>query len=72
MAKFREQFLAQVITLIIGAFSFVAALSWNNAIQNLINNFVPSGNQLGYNFITAVIVTFVAVIVIYVLSRYKK
>lgn len=72
MAKIREEFIRHLATLVIGAFSFVAALSWNSAIVELINSIVPPGEQLAYKIATAIIVTFIAVVVIVVFSRFKR
>ena len=59
-----------VATLIISAFGFVAALSWNNAIQGLINEFFPKEGGVIYSFVAAIVVTVIAVVVIFLISKY--
>ncbi len=59
-----------IISLIVSAFSFVAALFWRDAIQGLINELVPEGQGLAYQFGTAVLVTIIAVLAIYVLTKH--
>lgn len=60
-----------IATLIISSFGFVAALFWRDAIQKLIDEIVPKGEGLFYSFATAVIVTVIAIIVIYLISKYS-
>ena len=55
--------------LIISAFGFVAALFWRDAIQALINEFVPEGQGIIYSFIAAIIVTIIAVLAIFVIKK---
>ena len=57
-------------TLIISAFGFVAALFWRDAIKEFIDEVIPEGEGLMYQFAVAIIVTIIAVIAIYVVSRY--
>jgi|GEM_PF-1071865 len=59
-----------MLTLIISAFGFVAALFWRDAIQDAIAKFVPEGEGLVYSFGAAIIVTIIAVIVIFLMSKY--
>ena len=59
-----------VASLIISAFGFVAALFWRDAIREAIDEFVPAGEGMLYSFGIAVLVTIIAVIVIYILSKY--
>ncbi len=63
---------AAVSTLIISAFGFVAALFWRDAIKEFINEFVPEGEGLLYSFGVAIAVTVLAVVVIFVLSRWMS
>ncbi len=55
--------------LIISAFGFVAALFWRDAIQALINEFVPEGQGIIYSFIAAILVTIIAVMAIFVIKK---
>ncbi len=59
-----------LIGLIVSAFGLVAALFWKDAITELIETFVPSGEGLTYKFAAAMIVTVIAVVAIFVLVRY--
>ena len=59
-----------ILTLVISSFGFVAALFWRDAVKDLINEFVPEGQGLIYSFGTAVLVTIIAVVVIFLVSKY--
>ena len=59
-----------ILGLITTAFTFVAGLAWNNAIQALIEQFVGKGNALTSLFSYAIIVTIIAVIVTVLLARF--
>ena len=59
-----------VVGLIISAFGFVAALFWKDAITDLIDSFVPTGEGMTYKFVAAVLVTILAVVAIFVLVKY--
>ena len=75
--------LATIVSLITSAFSFVAALAWNTAIQQLLNENVgvKDGTHVvfgitiskgGVQAIYAVIVTVIAVVVVLLLNRIAK
>lgn len=59
-----------MVSLIISAFGFVAALFWRDAIKAFIDEFVPQGEGMLYQLFAAIIVTIIAVIIIYVISKY--
>ena len=61
---------AIIISLIVSAFGFVAALFWRDAIKAFIAEVIPEGQGLGYQFIAAIVVTVMAVVIIFVLTRY--
>ncbi len=61
-----------MLALIISALGFVAALFWRDAIQEAIDRLVPPGEGLAYSFGVAIVVTAIAVIVIYLANRYMK
>ncbi|MBN2043309.1 MAG: hypothetical protein JW754_05910 [Candidatus Aenigmarchaeota archaeon] len=61
-----------ILTLIISSFGFVAALFWRDAIRELILKFVPESQGITFYFAAAIIATVIAVIVIYILSRFLK
>lgn len=62
-----------MVTLASSGFGLIAALAWNNVIQDLVNNyikpFLPAGGSLFSLFIYAVLVTSLAVIVTYNLTH---
>lgn len=73
--------LATIVSLITSAFSFVAALAWNSAIQDLLKeNFQLKNNKIfgltvspgGVEAIYAVIVTIIAVVVVVILNRVAR
>jgi len=55
----------KVITLMLGGFSFVAALAWNEAVKSLFDTFLPK-NTLVAKFLYAIFVT----VIIVILSKY--
>jgi len=61
-----------IITLLISSFGFVAALFWRDAIRELIIKLVPESEGFTFYLIAAIIATIIAVIVIYILSRFMK
>lgn len=72
---------ATLVSLVTSAFSFVAALAWNDAIQGLLNDAVLSPNGiLGGMHLTptqgkliyAALVTVVAVIVVIIMNRVAR
>lgn len=70
MAKIEEQakalnFKAVIVSLIVSSFGFVAALFWRDAVKELIAEFVPEGEGVIYSFGVAILVTIIAVLVIY-------
>ena len=65
----RREFKQKIITLIVSAFGFVAALAWNDAILFVFKTYLPETGQLYPKFTYAVIVTFIAVLVTFWLSK---
>lgn len=63
----------QMVTLASSGFGLVAALAWNNVIQDLVNNHIkpllPFGGTLFSLFIYAVLITVFAVIITYNLTK---
>jgi len=63
----------QMIALSTAGFGLVAALAWNNVIQDLVNNYIkpylPQGSSLLSLFLYAVIITIIAVTVTYQLTK---
>ena len=71
--RFTNIFEDRVKTLIVSAFGFVAALSWNDAVRSLINAYIPQDqNAWPYLFLNAIVVTIVVAIVIIVISKREK
>jgi hypothetical protein len=72
--------LATIVSLITAAFSFVAALAWNSAIQEILHEAIPANGSIlgiklsqgGVQAIYAVIVTIIAVVVVVFLNRIAK
>lgn len=63
----------QMITLSTSGFGLVAALAWNNVIQEFINNYVkkffPQGSGLTSLLFYAILITLLAVLVTFQLSK---
>jgi Na+/melibiose symporter-like transporter len=63
----------QMITLSTSGFGLVAALAWNNVIQEFVNAYVkkwlPDGSGITTLFLYAVVITVLAVMVTYQLSK---
>jgi hypothetical protein len=76
---FRREFNKQLLIFITGAFSFMAALVWNNAIQEMITNYkteifsyLPLKDTYFVDIGFAFAVTVVAVIAIIIVSKLLK
>ncbi len=70
--KFHQELIQQLITLSTSGFGFVAALAWNEAIQKAVQDFIEPripGSGLVSKIIYALIVTLLAVLITYQLSR---
>ncbi|MFA4820549.1 MAG: DUF5654 family protein [Candidatus Aenigmatarchaeota archaeon] len=61
-----------VLTSIISALALVVGLFWNEAIKAAIDEIVPQGEGLFYKFLAAMIVTFVVVVIIYVIVHSQR
>ena len=59
----RASYLATMIALFSAAFGVIAALAWNLAITDLIHQYLPAGKGILPEFLYAVLITIVAVIV---------
>lgn len=63
----------QMVTLTTSGFGLVAALAWNNVIQDLVNNHIkpyfPGGGSLLSLFVYALLITVLAVVVTYNLTK---
>lgn len=63
----------QMLTLATSGFGLVAALAWNNVIQEVVNNYIkkylPNGSGVFSLFLYAIVVTLLAVTITMQLSR---
>lgn len=64
-----KQIITQTLGFISSAFVLIAALAWNEAIKELITQYLPAGSGLISKIIYAVLVTILAVIVTMRLSK---
>lgn len=69
MLSDRSSYIATMIALASAAFGVIAALAWNTAISDLIKTYLPAGKGIASEFIYALIVTVVAIIVLNSLGR---
>ena len=71
--KLHLEVLRQMVTLATSGFGLIAALAWNNVIQDLVNNYIkpylPIGSSLFSLFIYAILVTTLAVVITYNLTH---
>lgn len=64
-----RSFILQLEALVTTAFGLVAALAWNGAIQSLFKDFFGTATETGAMFVYAVVVTIIAVIAVYYVSK---
>lgn len=69
MKKLRSEFLKTMAQLATAGFGLVAALAWNDAIQNFISHFIKSGSGFISKLIYAILVTIMAVWVTFYLGK---
>ncbi|MDE3229202.1 MAG: hypothetical protein KGO05_04925 [Chloroflexota bacterium] len=69
--------IATIVSLVTSAFSFVAALAWNDAIQSALNTYAKPDSAMGkllgpvgVKLFYAVIVTLIAIFVILIVNRF--
>jgi Na+/melibiose symporter-like transporter len=71
--KLHKEIVRQMLTLATSGFGFVAALSWNNLIRELLDTYIkrwlPEGSAIISLFIYAIVVTVLAVFVTLQLSK---
>ena len=75
LSSFKKEFRKHLTTFITGAFAFVAALLWRDAIKSLLDRtmqWMPEGDEVFYQFFTAILVSIVAVVAIVIISRILK
>ncbi len=71
--KLQVEVIRQMITLATSGFGLVAALAWNNVIQEFVNNYIKKYLDVGSGLISlliyAILITALAVTVTYQLSK---
>jgi len=71
-----KELLKQMLTLATSGFGLVAALAWNSLIQEFVNSYVksflPQGSGIISLLIYAIIVTVLAVLITYQLSKLSE
>lgn len=71
-----KELVKQMLTLATSGFGLVAALAWNNLIQefvaNYVKKFLPNGGSIISLLIYALVVTILAVIITYQLSKISE
>lgn len=72
----RRELIKQMVTLSTAGFGLVAALAWNDAIQafftEYIDKYISAGSGVFSRFFYALLVTIIAVLVTYQLSKISK
>lgn len=61
-----------IVSFIVGAFTFAAALAWNNMIQTVIKKYIDNDNTVRASVIYTLAVTILAIIVILFLNDYVQ
>lgn len=64
-----KEFLKMMKSLVTGAFGLIAALAWNTAITELVNRYFRPGTGILAMFVYAALVTALAFLVVWSLSR---
>lgn len=69
---FHQEIITQLLTLVTSGFGVVAALAWNDAIQQFVKDFIEPkipGSGLISKFLYAILITLLIVLVTYNLSK---
>lgn len=69
---FHEELVSQMLTLATSGFGLVAALAWNETIQKIVKDYIEPkipGSGILSMLLYALIITFVAVLITYQLSK---
>jgi hypothetical protein len=59
-------------TFIASSLGFVTALSWSNAIRSTLDVFLSQENILIYKFLSAIIITIITILAIFLIKRNKQ
>jgi len=73
--RFKLEFKKQIVVAISAALGFLIALSWREPLSEFVNLIVGSlgfGGQVFWKFVSALAVTFLAVIGLFLLAKWKK
>jgi hypothetical protein len=74
--KLHVELVRQLVTLSTSGFGLVAALAWNNVVRDFVDGYVkrflPDGSGIFYLLIYALVVTILAVLVTYQLTKLLK
>ena len=70
--EFENHFRTTMLTVVGGAFAFVMALFWNDAIKETIIMIVPTSQTLFYKYLAAVLVTLIGVIALFLMAKLFK
>lgn len=67
-----KEFIEKFSTLIIGAFSLLAALAWNDTVKAFIGRYISPGSGLKSMLIYAIAITIIAVIVSIYINKFAQ
>ena len=74
--RFKLEFRKQIATGIVAAFAFLIALSWREPIKNSVDSLIIrmglSGQQIYLEYLSAFMITAIAVLVLIIISRWKS
>lgn len=71
-SRFHHELIGQLITLSTSGFGLVAALAWNETIQQIVDDFITPripGSGILSKFIYALLITILAVLITFQLSK---
>ena len=73
--KFNKEFKNQIVIALTAAFAFLIALSWRNPIQKSVDKLIEKlglvGKAVYIEYLSALVITLIAVLVLMVISRWK-
>ncbi|MBD3252839.1 hypothetical protein GF386_03850 [Candidatus Pacearchaeota archaeon] len=74
-SKFQKEFRKQTVIAVTAAFAFLIALSWRNPIQELVDDIISElglgGREIYIEFLSAITITIIGVLVLMLLSRWQ-
>jgi len=72
LETFQKEYRKHLGTFIVGAFSFVAALLWRDAIVEALKPFEFQGSFVLYKFLSAIVISLIAVFAIIAITKGLK